>query len=116
LAERLNVEKILKAFAEVESGNRNLPPRWDVRQRSWGYYQFGRARWIEVGGKPGRWGIADKEEQDCVMLMALLKYLKNIPPGTDVLTWMGRHHNTGHGEMTDSLYTLKLKSGYRSLP
>jgi hypothetical protein len=112
-AETLNAEKLLRAFAEVESNNRDIPPRWDRKQQSWGYYQFGKARWSEVGGAPETWGKADKNEQDCVMLLALIRYLKNIPPDADVLTWVSRFHNTGHGMTTDSPYTLKLKAVYR---
>ena len=111
----LDADALLRAFAEVESGGRNLPPRWDVRQWSWGVYQFGKTRWGEAGGAPAAWGKANRAEQDRVMGLAIARYLRTKPRGVDAITWAGTFHNSGHGRRTDTAYSRKLRAAYARL-
>ena len=106
--------RLVRAFAVVESGDRNVPPRWDVHQHSWGYFQFGRARYAECGGKPSDWGRAGRAEQYRVMGLAVDRYLAKLPAGVDPIAFAGTAHNGGRyrGETT---YTKKLRKAYRNL-
>ena len=99
---------MLLAFSSVESSNVDRKPYWDGKEQAWGYYAFHRARWVEFGGDPAKWGNATRLEQDKVMLQALRRYVANCPPDANLIVWIGNYHNIGHGSRKQTAYTIKL--------
>lgn len=107
--------RLVRAFAIVESGDRNVPPYRDGPSQSWGYFAFKRPRWAECGGKASDWGKAGKAEQYRVMGLAVDRYLRTMPKGVDPIAFAGTRHNGGRyrGETT---YTKKLRAAYLKIP
>lgn len=113
---RLDMDALLRAHAMQESGNTNPPPYWDRKQKSWGRYAFGVARWTESGGNRSQWGKADVAEQDRIMRNALRRYLRNVPDGSsveDAVVWSANWHNIGHGSLKRTAHANKVLGFYR---
>lgn len=113
---RLDMDALLYAHGMTESGNTNPPPYQDRRQKSWGRYAFGVARWTESGGKRVDWGRATVAEQDRVMRSALRRYLRNVPDDStveDAVIWTANFHNRGHGSMRRTTHANKVLGFYR---
>lgn len=117
-SEHLDMDALLYAHGMAESGNTNPPPYWDRKQRSWGRYSFGVARWTESGGKRSDWGRAPVNEQDRVMRSALRRYLRSVPDGSsveDAVVWTANYHNLGHGSMRRTAHANKVLRFYRKV-
>lgn len=117
LATTPDADRLLRAFAMAESTNRNLPPKWDRTQYSWGVYQFGRDRWAECGGKPDDWGRAGRAEQERVMRRAIERYTaagrKRGHKGRALFNWIARSHNGGPSPKPNA-YTKRLRAAYET--
>lgn len=114
--ERLDVDRLLYAHGMAESSGKNPPPYWDRKQKSWGIYSFGKARWRECGGKPCEWGKASPAEQHRVMRQALKRYMRHCPDGSTVdeqVVWTANAHNIGHGSMKRTKHTEKVLRHYK---
>lgn len=93
-ARLLDVDRLLRAFERMESSGR-LHVRGDGN-RSWGLFQFGRARWTECGGSSRDWGRAGRAEQTRIMRNAIRRYIASAPRGSSVdqqIIHAGRCHN-----------------------
>lgn len=113
---KLDMGALLRAHGMAESGNTNPPPYQDRKQRSWGRYSFGIARWEESGGKRSQWGKASVAEQDRVMRNALRRYLRNVPNDStveDAVIWTANFHNRGHGSLKRTAHANKVLGFYR---
>ena len=114
--ERLDMDALLWAHGMAESNNGNPKPYWDRKQKSWGRYSFGLARWTECGGKREDWGKASIAEQDRVMRQALRKYMRNCPDGATVdeqVTWTANAHNSGSGSLKKTRHSTKVLVFYK---
>lgn len=108
------------AFAVLESSCRNVKPYWDVRQTSYGYFAFGRARWVESGGASRTWGTAPTDEQVRVMLRAIRRYHRQAvkrgyaPESVAYLRALARQHNNGSiGRNAETRYTVRYRAAVR---
>ena len=102
----LDVDRLCKAIGHIESGGRNLPPRWDVNGISTGVYQFHLPRWLEIGGTRANFGKASVKEQTRLLRRAIVK--RKFTTFERVASW----HN-GRGP-THHQYAVKLAKAYRS--
>lgn len=114
-SEHLDLDALLWAHGMAESGNGNPDPYWDRKQKSWGRYSFGLARWTECGGESTEWGRAHISAQDRVMRMALNRYLHKCPHA-DVesrVIWTANYHNIGHGSLKRTAHAEKVLNFYK---
>jgi hypothetical protein len=92
---RFDVDVLIRCIEAQESGGR-LHVRGD-NGRSYGLYQFGRARWSEVS--TAAWGSASRADQDAAMRRAVAMYLKRCPSGLSaeqqILNVAARHNGVG---------------------
>lgn len=111
----LDHERLLRAFATVESSNRNPAPYRDNTQMSWGRFAFGKARWTECGGKSSDWGKAPIAEQDRIMRVAIRRYAARATrrghTGEAAFNYVARLHNGNPGPRPNG-YTRKLRAAY----
>jgi hypothetical protein len=111
-APRVDHHVLLAAFEQIESGGREQV--FGDGGRSWGIFQFGRARWRECGGDPAQWGKASAAEQRRVMRTAILRYLADAPDGLDAkIIHAAREHN-GLGSASKA-YSRRLLQVYKTL-
>lgn len=114
-SECLDMDALLWAHGMAESSNGNPDPYWDRKQKSWGRYSFGLARWTECGGESTEWGRAHISAQDRVMRMALDRYLHKCPHA-DVesrVIWTANYHNLGHGSLKRTAHAEKVLNFYK---
>ena len=112
-AHLLDTDRLLRAFEKMESGGREQI-RGD-KGRSWGLYQFGRARWTECGGSSRDWGRAGRAEQTRIMRNAIRRYIASAPRGSTVeqQVWHAARCHNGWGKSSIQ-YARRLTSLYRS--
>lgn len=111
----LDVNRLMRAFAAVESGGRSQV-RGDGGA-SWGLYQFGRDRWRECGGRGDDWGRAPARRQHVIMRLAIREYMATMPSGLSIeqrVCWIGRCHNGGKRTGAHNAYTRRLWAEYTS--
>lgn len=101
----LSVDRLERAIAVIESGNRNLAPYWDVNGMAWGLYGMHRARWGEISGSPVSWGRASAATQRRLFRAALSR--KNFKTFEAVARW---HNGNGRARYA---YATKLEREYR---
>jgi hypothetical protein len=87
--------------------------------RSWGLFQFGKARWAESGGLSSEWGRAAHQTQTTAMLRAINNYKKTMPAGLTTrqqIIWCTNCHNIGHGSLAQTAHALKVVRAFSRLP
>jgi len=108
-------KRLLRTFAQVESGNHNLPPYADGYEQAWGLYGFHRGRWKECAPDGAEWGKATPLQQDLAMLKALRRYSRHCwRRGIPVtLNTIGRCHNGGPVINKPNAYTRRLAAAWK---
>ena len=100
----LSVDRLERAIAVIESGNRNLAPRWDVNGLAFGIHQYHLPRWVELGGTRANFGKASEATQRRLFRAALSR--KNFKTFEAVARW---HNGAGRAHYA---YAKKLEREY----
>lgn len=103
----LDVDRLCRAIGHIESGNRNLKPRWDVNGVATGVYQFHLPRWLELGGTRANFGKASVALQTKLLRAALAK--RKCTTFEQVARW---HNGAGKAHYK---YAEKLEATYKGI-
>ena len=102
----LDADRLVAAIIAIESGGKDLPPRWDCNGLSWGVVQFHLPRWKELGGTEKNFGKASVKEQTRLLRRAIAK--RKFITFEQVARWQNGIKLPGDP------YAKKLARAYRS--
>ena len=101
----LDVDRLVAAVAQVESGGRNCKPYWDVNAYRWGVFAISKVRWVEIGGRADTWGKASPDLQRKLVRKALASRCRSFETVARYWNGAGKAHFK---------YAVKLAKAYRS--